>query len=406
VPEFVPFPPIRYATSGPAADLSAVCSPPYDVIEPGERAALLASDPHNAVRLILPDRYDEAADLFGRWQADGTLVADEAPMFCGYRMHYTTDAGAARVTTGVIGALALDRDGVLPHERTLPKAKSDRLELLRATRANFEPIWGLSLGAGLSGLLEPDGPPLAVARDREGVRHELFAVRDAGRVAAIRAAVSAAGLVLADGHHRYETSCTYRDERGDEDEGAGAIMTLVVELAPEQLCVRAIHRLLTDLPAPDVRGALAPMFAVRDAGPNDTAGVVALEAAMRREGALGLVDGGGLALLVPTRALDDRVADLPVPLRGVDAARFEAGVVHALPGVTLGYRDDAVAVAAAVEKGHAQAAVLLRAVDVETIRAAAAARVRMPEKTTYFAPKPRTGMVFRSLDRRRARTAS
>ena len=120
---------------------------------------------------------------------------------------------------------------------------------------------------------------------------------------------------------------------------------------------------------------------------------------MRREGALGLVDADGLALLVPTAALDDLVAALPAPLRGVDAARFEAGVLPSVPGVTLGYRDDAATVAAAVEKGQAQAAVLLRPVDVDTIRAAAAAGVRMPEKTTFFSPKPRTGMVFRSLDR-------
>ena len=102
--------------------------------------------------------------------------------------------------------------------------------------------------------------------------------------------------------------------------------------------------------------------------------MAALEAAMRREGALGLVDADGLALLVPTAALDDLVAELPAPLRGVDAARFEAGVLPSVPGVSLGYRDDAATVAAAVEKGQAQAAVLLRPVDVDTIRAAAAAR--------------------------------
>ena len=120
---------------------------------------------------------------------------------------------------------------------------------------------------------------------------------------------------------------------------------------------------------------------------------------MRRERALGLVDAEGLALLVPTAALDQLVADLPALLRGIDAARFVAGVLPAVPGVSLGYRNDAASVAAEVGKGNAQAAVLLRPVDVESIRAAAAAGLRMPEKTTFFAPKPRTGMVFRSLDR-------
>jgi hypothetical protein len=139
--------------------------------------------------------------------------------------------------------------------------------------------------------------------------------------------------VLADGHHRFETACTYRDERGPDDTGAGAIMALVVELSPDQLCVRAIHRLLNDLGPVRIREALAPVFDVRDVGANDAAGVVALEAAMRRERALGLVDADGLALLVPTPALDQLVARLPAPLRGVDAARFEAGVLPA-PGVS------------------------------------------------------------------------
>jgi uncharacterized protein (DUF1015 family) len=398
VPDFLPFPALRYAISGHPADLSAVCAPPYDVIEPEDRAALLAADPHNAVRLILPDSYATAAELLARWQADGTLVVDGAPTFSIYRMSFKGDDGDARVTTGVIGALELDRDGVLPHERTLPKAKSDRLELLRATRANLDPIWGLSLASGLSELFEVDGTPLAAATDRAGVRHELYPVTDPAALAAITAAVRGAALVLADGHHRFETACTYRDERGAGDAAAGAIMALVVELAPEQLCVRAIHRLLNDLGSLRIRDALAPVFDVRDAGANDAAGVVALEAAMRRERALGLVDAEGLALLVPTAALERLVAELPEPLRGVDAARFEAGVLPAVTGVSLGYRDDAVTVAAEVEKGNAQAAVLLRPVDVETIRAAAGAGVRMPEKTTFFAPKPRTGMVIRGLD--------
>jgi uncharacterized protein (DUF1015 family) len=400
VPEFLPFPALRFAPSGRAADLSARCCPPYDVIEPEARAALFASDPYNAVRLILPDRYDTAARLFREWQADGTVVADERPTFSVYRMTYADDDGRERSTTGVIGALTLDRDGVLPHERTLPKAKSDRLELLRATRANFEPIWGLSLAGSLTSLLETSGAPVAFATDADGVHHELHHLDDDERTDAIAALVGGARLVLADGHHRFETACTYRDERGPDDHGAESIMMLVVELQPEELCVRAIHRVLGGVEGVDLRAAVAGAFAVTAAGANDADGVAELEAAMQREGGLGLVDAGGLALLTPTPALERALADLPAPLAQVDSARFEAGVLPAIPGAALGYRDDARAVAAAVEKGHAPAAVLLRAVDVDTIRTAADAGVRMPEKTTFFSPKPRTGMVFRSLDRR------
>jgi len=207
--------------------------------------------------------------------------------------------------------------------------------------------------------------------------------------------------VLADGHHRFETANTYRTERREarvDDPGADAILTLVVELAPGQLCVRAIHRLLSGVGGTDLRAALAGPFRVDAAGPNVPEGVAALEVAMRESGGLGLIDREGLALLLPQPQLEAGMEALPDELRDVDSARFDVGVLPAVPGVSLAYRNDANAVAAQVEKGDADAAVLLRPVTVDTIRAAAAADLRMPEKTTFFAPKPRTGMVFRSLD--------
>ena len=379
------------------------------MIEPEARAALEARDPHNAVRLILPDSYDAAAAALARWRDDGVLVTDDAPTFSIYRMDFTGDNGMPQRTTGVLGALGLDDDGsgVMPHERTLPKAKTDRLELLRATRANLDPIWGLSLSGGLSSLLHPgDAEPDATAVDEDGFHHSLWKVTDPERIAAISEAVGSELVVLADGHHRFETANNYRRERreaGIDDRGADAIMTLIVELAPNQLCVRAIHRLLsgvaTSLPGRgNLRDALGGPFFVHRAGPNVPEGVAALEVAMRDGGGLGFVDGDGLALLMPTAELELALTDLPVELRDVDSARFDAGVLPAVPGVSLAYRNDAQTVAAAVAKGDADAAVLLRPVTVETIRAAAAADLRMPEKTTFFAPKPRTGMVFRSLD--------
>lgn len=400
MPRFLPFPGIRYR----ARDISAVSAPPYDVIEPEARASLEARDPHNAVRLILPDTYDGAAAALAQWRDDGVLVTDDGPTFSIYRMDFTGDDGIPQRTTGVLGALALDDDGsgVMPHERTLPKAKSDRLELLRATRANLDPIWGLSLAGGLSSHLSPgDAEPDATAVDEDGFHHSLWKVDDPERVAAIAAAVGSELVVLADGHHRFETANNYRRERraaGIDDPGADAIMTLIVELAPNQLCVRAIHRLLTGVGRVDLRAALGGPFFVHSAGPNVPEGVAALEVAMREGGGLGLVDGDGLALLMPTAELELALADLPPELRDVDSARFDAGVLPAVPDVSLAYRNDAQTVAAQVAKGDADAAVLLRPVEVDTIRAAAAADLRMPEKTTFFAPKPRTGMVFRSLD--------
>jgi uncharacterized protein (DUF1015 family) len=404
MPDFLPFTGIRYRE----ADISAVSAPPYDVIDPDERAALVAGDPHNAVRLILPDSYDGAAQTLAQWRVDGVLVDDDTPTFSVYRMDFTGDHGLPQRTTGVIGALGLSDEGggVMPHERTLPKAKSDRLELLRATRANLDPIWGLSLATGLSLLLDHaveafGGEPLATATDEEGFHHSLWRITDPARVRAISELVATQRIVLADGHHRFETAGNFRTERrtaGADDAGADAIMTLIVELAPGELCVRAIHRLLTGVADVDLRAALAGPFMVHAAGPNVREGVAALEVAMRESGGLGLVDRDGLALLLPTAELAARMDAFPAELRDVDSARFDAGVLPATPDVSLAYRNDAQAVAALVEKGDADAAVLLRPVTVDTIRAAAAADLRMPEKTTFFAPKPRTGMVFRSLD--------
>jgi uncharacterized protein (DUF1015 family) len=175
-------------------------------------------------------------------------------------------------------------------------------------------------------------------------------------------------------------------------------MALVVELAEDQLSVGAIHRLVHGAP-PDLRGRLGTAFEVRDAGPNALDGVGRLEHRMREEGGLGLVDHDGLALLVPRSAVLAADLDgLPEPLAEVDASRFDAGVRPQLGDAELSYRNDAATCAALVEKGAADAAVLLRAVTVGQIRTAAFGRVRMPEKTTFFEPKPRTGMVFRLLD--------
>src|SRR4051794_1935275 len=150
-------------------------------------------------------------------------------------------------TLGVIGALGLEPPGqgdVLPHEHTTPKAKSDRLDLLRATTANLSPIWGLSLSEGLSKLLEPDAA-VALGRwsDGDGVGHELWRIDDERAIGRITETVGSAPVVIADGHHRYETSLAFAAERADLT-GATATLCYVVELAPDQLTVRPIHRLV------------------------------------------------------------------------------------------------------------------------------------------------------------------
>ncbi len=413
MPEFRPFAGIRYDISRLPGGGGAVAAPPYDVIDEDHRVALEAADPHNSVRLILPrdipgrDRYRAAAETMTTWLDEGILVPDDAPRFYGYGMDFEDEDGRPRHTHGVIGGLALPPPGtttVLPHERTMPKVKSDRLALLRATRTNLDPIWCLSPSAGLSELLASPRAALATSLDADGVRHRLVAIDASNEIAALGEQVAGAPIVIADGHHRFETACTYRDERaaaGHDDPGAGHIMAFVVELSEDELCVRPIHRVLTGLDGVDARDALADAFEVASAGPNEPEELDALTHRMRDEDGLGLVDRAGLALLRPRpHALAAHLAGVEEPVRGVDATMFDTGILPSLPAtVEVGYRNDAAAVAALVEKGTADAAVLLRPVTVGQIRDAAFAGLRMPEKTTFFHPKPRTGMVFRSLDR-------
>jgi uncharacterized protein (DUF1015 family) len=422
VPDFFPFAGIRFDCFDRGAELSARCAPPYDVIDEEQRALLEAAHPENAVRLILPrdhevdgDRYERAASTYTSWCDDGVLVRDAEHRFYGYRMDFTDDHGRARHTTGVVGALSLPEPGdggVLPHEHTLPKAKSDRLALLRATRVNLDPIWCLSLTEGLTAAIDTSRP-LGSCTDEGATVHTLFAVDDPQAQQAIRDAVRATPLVLADGHHRFETALAYREERrrdavaGAHDQGAEAIMTFVVELADDQLSIEPIHRLVHLEPGSGtasgsgsiVRRMLAAGFTVSPVGPNTPEGVADLEVAMQSQGGMGLVDSEGLALLVADPETARRaVAAEPEPVAHTDAALFEAVALPLLAGARIEYRHDAAGVAALVAKGVADAALLLRPVSVADTRAAALAGARMPQKTTFFAPKPRTGMVFRSLD--------
>ncbi|HVM39428.1 MAG TPA: DUF1015 domain-containing protein [Acidimicrobiia bacterium] len=409
MPQFVPFRGILYQAGQDGADLSSLTAPPYDVIDEERRAQLEDLDPHNAVHLTLPrddqpgDRYDRAGAMLRAWLDDGTLRLDDAAAFYSYRVEFEDESGASRVMHGVIGALEVeppDDGDVLPHERTMPKPKSDRLDLLRATRANLEPIWGLTLTPGLTSLLDDEGVPAARCVDTRGARHCLFRVTDPARIEAISAAIAATPLVIADGHHRYETSLRFREEH-DRPGPHDFIMCLVVELTNDELVVQPIHRVITHLGDTDLGTLVSDRFDVVELGPNDPETVERAAAAMAERSAMALVDARGVALLVArAEELAPMLADEPSILGGVDATRFEAGLAPAIEqaGGEVAYRHGRQIVAALVRKGEADAAVLLRPVDADLIRQAAEERIRMPQKTTFFHPKPSTGLVIRSLD--------
>jgi uncharacterized protein (DUF1015 family) len=390
VPRFLPFPALRYATD----DLAAVTAPPYDVLSEDEVRALADRSPHNIARVDVPldgeDRYARAAATLAQWRADGVLVPDGEPTFTLYRMRFSDAAGAARDITGVLGGLEVVDEGaggVLPHERTTPKASTDRLDLTRATATNLSPVWGLSLAAGLTDLLAEPGELVGAVSDG-GVEHRVERVVEPHRVAAIAAAVGSADVLIADGHHRYAISRTYRDEvraaTGRRDTPAEQTLAFVQELVAEQLSVAAIHRLYTGVTLDELVRALQPWFTLEPT-PLPDAGTLA---AMEEHGFLVLLGPGAAWRLTPRPgafATD----------RALDGAWLEAALAGSPAVVT--YQHGLGEVAAAVTSGAVSAAVLIRPVSVEEIRRTALEGLLMPPKSTFFTPKLKTGLVLRPL---------
>ena len=320
VPRFEPFRAIRYA---PGVDLDAVVAPPYDVLSDADVDALDARDEHNIVHVDVPrggpDRYEVAGKLLRAWRDDGVLVDDDVPTFTLYRMRFTDATGTRRDLVGVLGGLEVVDEGaggVLPHERTTPKASTDRLDLTRATDANLSPVWGLSLASGLTALLAEPGEHVG-AVTVDGVEHVVERVADPERIAAIRAHLATDDVLIADGHHRYGISRIHRDDvraaTGRTDTAAEETLAFVGELVAEQLSIEAIHRLYSSISFSSLRTALAARF---DLSPAD-APTPATLAAMEADGRLVLIGPDGAEWLTPRPGAFDDV-------RALDGAWLEA----------------------------------------------------------------------------------
>ena len=394
MPRFSPFAGLRYDPT--RVEVAKVVAPPYDVVGPAERADLAARHSANSILVELPepdtrsggDRYEAAAARLAEWRADGILVRDPGPAFYPYRM---TDTDGS-VTLGVLGVLGLDKASaaeILPHEETLPRPRRDRLELLSATRVNLSPIWGLSLAAGLTALLVDTGDPLASrGRRRRGPPRAVGRSTTRPTIDAIADLVGSAPVVVADGHHRLAIASTYLAGGGAGTPGADGVLALVVELAEDVLSV-----------GPDPP---APVRAARRARPGRRLRLVVRRGPGRRlrrphdgraRRVVGPGPGDGLGMLAaPSEGRDGRGGRLRPVLVDGGAGRGRA------PDHELTFANSWQEAVAAVGADEAQAAVLLPPVRIDQIDAWAHARRRMPPKSTYFHPKPRTGMVFRPLD--------
>ena len=390
MPRFEPFPAIRFATE----DLAPVVAPPYDVLSDADVDSLEARSLHNIVRIDVPrggkDRYELAAKTMEAWLKEGILAVDEEPSFTIYRMRFTDSTGVRRDIAGALGGLEvvdLEAGGVLPHERTTAKASTDRLDLTRATAANLSPVWGLSLSHGLTELLAEPGEPLGAVTD-EGVEHVVERVTDPQRIAAIRDKLAADDVLIADGHHRYGVSRSYRNEireaTGRTDTPAELTLAFVNELIEEQLSVAAIHRLYADIAVGDLAQALARSFElVPTERPSD-----ADLADLHKQGLLILVSRDAAWQMQPRPRRFDGV-------RPLDGGWLETALAD-VP-LTVSYQHGLAETLQEVDGGRASAAVLIRPVSVAEIERTAREGLLMPPKSTFFTPKLKTGFVIRSM---------
>jgi uncharacterized protein (DUF1015 family) len=387
MPRVAPFRGLRYdeTVAGP---LDALTAPPYDVISEPRRTRYLDTSPYNVVHVDLaegsddpaaPDnRYERAGMLLAAWAGDGALRRAPTPQYYAYELTWTSGEAPAGRLRGIVCALTLEPWGgrVIPHEHTMPGPVADRLALLRATGTHLSPIYGTVAGPvePLNGLLRSvcATDPSADLTDEEGVRHRVWEV---DRTEPVADWLRDEELLIADGHHRYTTALAYRDEREAAD-GRGPwddIMAFIVDAGTEPVQVLPYHRVQLAGAAPTPTTPATSLDAVRrsvrDAPP--TVGTI-----------VGHAQGAAYGLL----ALH---GDPPA----VQALHREL-LDHAASGDALRFTHSARDAEAAVLRGEAVAAYVLPATTPARIRGAIADGGRLPRKSTFFWPKPRTGMVF------------
>lgn len=439
MPEIRPFRALRYDPET-VGQLDAVVAPPYDIIDGDLARRLLDRHPKNAVRVDLPldepgdapdDRYRRAARTFATWRSDGTLRKDPRPGVYVYEQTYRVPgSGHERTQRGFFARLRLEplepASGVLPHERTMTGPKEDRYRLLRATGANTSAVVALfeDPDAGAARVLADTAAaePAVSIVDDDGVAHRLWLAPAASGEAASGAAeelivvASAAPVVIADGHHRYETALRYRDERRmtrscEEDPAFDYVLALLLP-ADESLTVLPTHRVvrgLGDAGVDRLVTALDAAFRVEPAAADDLVARFAAADAPGGRGRFGLLTRrGAYALRWRGDALADALPAGSEALRGLDVTRLGAAL-QVLAGIDpaavtagdrIAYTKSAAEAAQVVADGSqgADAAFLLEPTPVASVLAVARAGEVMPQKSTYFYPKALTGLVFNPLE--------
>ena len=420
--QFLPFRGLRYSS---ATDLSAVICPPYDVIKGDARDQLLARDAHNIVAVELaapygeaatPGQYQQSADLLAQWINEDILMRDDSSYYL-YEQEFAVPGTPDTVKRrGVIGALTLEEfgQGVQPHEHTLSGPKADRLNLLRATQTNISPIFGLFADddAWIELLLDsvtevgPDG----VATDGDGTIHRLWKITDDETVNGIEAGFESESILIADGHHRYETALNFmreeREKAGDSWTGAEAasgVMMMCVSMNDPGLVVLPTHRLVKNVEPEKVAQLPETLKRLFEVEPIE-GGAAALSQALSGEGGAAKL---GLHLPGQSYLLTQRENDAQSALEKLDVSVLHDQILNAELGIDadklaagahVGYTIHAAEAIEKVENGAAQAAFLMRATPAKQVAEVAVSGEKMPQKSTYFYPKLMTGLVLRPMD--------
>ena len=379
-----PFPALRYAPEQP---LEPLLAPPYDVLSEAQVAELRARSPYNVVHVTRPGPdYQGAARLFEEWVAAGTVTESSPPLMFVHETTFQPAQGAnglggapgdQRTRLDLIAALRLqpyEARVVLPHERTHRGPKEDRLALMRATGLSLEPLWFLAEGLGELLASAPAGDVLEFGY--AGERHRLRAISDPAWTGAVSAALSEGQVMIADGHHRYETALAYAEERGGGPDAASRFtLALLTDVRDPGLVVLPTHRVLK--------------AGVAITGGEPAGSLDETLAALGDRPAAGYYRGGKFQVLplegdLPVVELHRQVVDNILGKRSAEES--------------LVYTRDAEEAVRWVEEGEGVAAFFLHAPDVQAVLRLAREGMTMPQKTTYFFPKPPSGMVFHRLD--------
>jgi uncharacterized protein (DUF1015 family) len=406
----LPFRGMRYAASDRLKEL--VC-PPYDVISPEEQRLLHERDPANAVHLELSRAHEdrdernlEVADVWRRWVAEGVVTPDESESFYVYRQDFVAQDGRRCRVAGVIGALQLgpygEASGVLPHERTMPGPIEERLSLMKALPVNISPIYSIYRGGGcLTPYLDDleNRPPAARFADEHGTLHRLWTISTPAECDMISKALRTGPLVIADGHHRYETALAYAQAVGGNGDHQ-FVMSFCVDADDEDLVVFPYHRALkTSVQFEEIERRMSERWPVEPIG-NGTSGSSVLNHSSADHPFLLRSKRGEILVEIGDSTVVEQIGARAKAWRDLDVvALHEAVLPLVLPeGIDdLRFSKDPDEILRLVEDEGWTAGVLLRALHPAQVVEVARSGERMPQKASYFWPKALTGLVFRTL---------